>query len=122
MTESPHKTIDPMTGNCLDCGATPEMVDDGLVPACRKFTGPHKLALAVLNRALMLRRAEVDAADRALRVAEEHVVIQTARLRQAKQDEGELAASVEFMAAAGAQATDKITAAEAVARQQNRFR
>lgn len=95
--DNPHG-CDPVTGNCPDCGATREMIDDGIVPTCRKFEGPHRRALVILNRYLMYSRSHIDCTERELRRAEDRVVYLQRNVREARESERELSESVEFLA------------------------
>ena len=45
-----HTNRDPVTGDCLDCGATRENIDDNLYSTCEKVTGPHRLAIMLIRR------------------------------------------------------------------------
>lgn len=45
-----HGNCDPISGCCLDCGATREAILDNLYPTCEKFEGPYRAAMIVLNR------------------------------------------------------------------------
>lgn len=94
---SPH-TGDPVTGNCVDCGATREMIDDALVPTCRKFSGPHKFALVLLNRHLMWERSAIEMHERQLQRMEEQIVHGHAQLAVLRERERQLASSLDCLA------------------------
>lgn len=46
-----HENRDPLTGACVDCGATREALDDNLFPICHKVHGPYKHGIIVLRQA-----------------------------------------------------------------------
>lgn len=109
---------DPMTGNCLDCGARREEIDDNLFPACEKIEGPHRLAIIAVRREATHQQWRVRHAWRNLRQAEAQAVACSQELRAAQDDERALLDSLHVLKRENGSLPDKTqqTLAEAINR------
>ena len=123
--------LDPMTGGCVDCGATREALDDNIFPVCARFDGPHKLALIAIHQAVSrednsihwaarrLQDAELEAKDAELEAkdAEASAVYHARQKREFEANAAALRASLDFLASAGMSNQPKtIGLAEAIER------
>jgi hypothetical protein len=109
--------LDPMTGGCVDCGATREALDDLLFPTCAKFDGPHKLALIAIHQAASRQEGAARSSDRCMHDAEEAAVAYAHQKREFEGNAAALRASIDFLASAGmADRPKMIGLAEAIER------
>lgn len=109
--------FDPVTGNCVDCGATRESIDDNLFPTCAKFDGPHKLALIAIYQAASIQERSAFWAELSLQRAEAEVVVYAARKRVFEGNATSLKASLDLLRSISEPSHGKtISLAEAIAR------
>ncbi len=96
---STHQTLDPRTGDCLDCGATGRDIDDNLFETCEKVTGPNRIAIVVARRDLLLREREIRRMRQDIRRDAASIAATSHRIREKDAERLELAASIEKLKA-----------------------
>ncbi len=96
---SVHQNTDPVTGGCLDCGATRENIDDNLFPTCEKAAGPNRLAIISARRELRHRENDVANMRSQMAQGERHIVHLSKTIREREAECRELAASIEKLVA-----------------------
>ncbi len=110
---NPHKTLDPTTGACLDCGATREEIDDRLFEICEKVTGPNRLTILGARRQLHhFERQEREHRAR-LRALEEMIPSLQQLIREDADNQRELRASIAVLEGVS---EPKLSVAEAINR------
>jgi hypothetical protein len=92
-----HTNLDLITGNCLDCGATREAIDDNLYPTCEKATGPHRLAIMLIRREALHRENWAGHARHHVAEAEEAAVYWEGEARKADAAGRELRATIDYL-------------------------
>ena len=95
LRSSVHKNLDPIIGNCLDCGATHEEIQDNLAPSCDVITGPNKAALMAIRIVIRSREKGIEQMSAALQSLENRVAAGANNLRAARHDLEKLKASFE---------------------------
>lgn len=95
-----HTNLDPMTGNCLDCGARREEIADNIFPTCDKIEGPHRLTTMLLRREHRLKAWHAENARQNMVRAEREVVHWDHEQRRVSVEADELGGSLEFLKAA----------------------
>lgn len=96
MTE-PHANRDPITDNCLDCGALRGEITDGLATTCEKVTGPNRLAIIIGQRELRHQRYQLERARHRLRRVEDELPAYALEIRAIESVCAELARSIEIL-------------------------
>ena len=109
-----HTNINPLTGDCLDCGANKEQIDDNLFPVCEKITGPHRLAIIAVRNEAMVRGYAAESYEQRARIAEDEAARYSQGARRLRADERALKASLEYLK--GATGEKPLPLAETVAR------
>lgn len=106
MIEGQDHVFDVCTDECIACGASRPQIDDGYVPACEKFSGPHRIALIALNRKrLALHGRELTVGYRfsvARNLAQyedmaQEIALLTCELAEIQTNKREITASFEFL-------------------------
>lgn len=89
-----HRWRDPMSGSCLNCGATIEEISDNLAPTCDRIEGPHRIALLGLIKVRRHRQAELTSLRQQHQQAENMVVTLGRRIREEDAHLRELEATI----------------------------
>jgi hypothetical protein len=89
----PHKNRDPLTDNCLDCGASREEIDDYAL-SCKPVTGPNRVALVAMTREQRRREREIDFLRKELERGERNIVSLSRQIREKEAEARELTESI----------------------------
>ncbi len=86
-----------ITGECRNCGARREQIDDNLFPVCETVTGPHRLAIIAVRDAAMAQEYAARIARWHLKQAEAAAAHFAGVARQHEADHRSLQGSLDYL-------------------------